>query len=45
MDKKKSSFVTSDFEAQIVKNILQQMKGSNCEIFTCKFAKYFLTGR
>jgi len=40
MDKKKTPFDTSGFQAQIVKDIPQQMNGSDCGMFTCKFAEY-----
>lgn len=40
MDKKKQPFDTSGFQAEIVKDIPQQMNGSDCGMFTCKFAEY-----
>merc|ERR1719510_1641346 len=40
MDKKKTAFDTSDFEAVNVKDIPQQDNGSDCGMFTCKNAEY-----
>jgi len=40
LDKKKSTFDISDWKAVIVKEIPQQMNGSDCGMFTCKFAEY-----
>ncbi|TRY74067.1 hypothetical protein TCAL_02205 [Tigriopus californicus] len=39
-DKKKSEYDTSNFEAICVKDIPQQMNGSDCGMFACKFAEY-----
>ena len=36
MDKKKTPFDTSEFQSVIVKDIPQQMNGSDCGMFTCK---------
>ena len=36
MDKKGSTFDTSNFQSVIVKDIPQQMNGSDCGMFTCK---------
>lgn len=40
MDKKKSEFDVSGFEAKCIKDIPQQMNGSDCGMFACKFAEY-----
>ena len=39
-DKKKSQLDTSDWSKVIAKKIPQQMNGSDCGMFTCKFAEY-----
>ena len=40
MDKKKSEFDTSEFKLQNVKDIPRQMNGSDCGMFTLKYAEY-----
>ena len=40
MDKKKSEFDTSGFKLQNVKDIPRQMNGSDCGMFTLKYAEY-----
>lgn len=40
MDKKKSAFDTSGFEMENVKDIPRQMNGSDCGVFTLKYAEY-----
>jgi len=40
MDKKKTDLDTSDWKVEIHKKIPQQMNGSDCGMFTCKFAEY-----
>ena len=42
MDKKGSTFDTSNFQSVIVKDIPQQMNGSDCGMFTCKVNNYLL---
>ena len=39
-DKRGSSLDTSDWSKVIAKEIPQQMNGSDCGMFTCKFAEY-----
>ena len=39
-DKKKAPLDTSDWSKVIAKEIPQQMNGSDCGMFTCKFAEY-----
>jgi len=39
-DKKKSSFDFDGWNFECVKDIPQQMNGSDCGMFTCKFAEY-----
>lgn len=39
-DKKKSPYNTDDWSLENVKNIPQQMNGSDCGMFSCKFAEY-----
>ena len=39
MDKKKTYFDTSSFQYEIVKDIPQQMNGSDCGMFTCKVSE------
>ena len=36
MDKKRQTFDVSDFESVIVRDIPQQMNGSDCGMFACK---------
>ncbi|KAI4504185.1 hypothetical protein M0802_000656 [Mischocyttarus mexicanus] len=45
MDKKKKSFDTSDWKLISVKNIPQQMNGSDCGVFSCIFAEYICANR
>ena len=40
MDKKKQSFDTSGFQSVVVKDIPQQMNGSDCGMFTCKVSTF-----
>jgi len=40
MDKKKSAFNLDGWSYECVKDIPQQMNGSDCGMFTCKFAEY-----
>ena len=40
MDKKKSEFDTSGFKLENVKDIPRQMNGSDCGMFTLKYAEY-----
>ncbi|CAH2004404.1 unnamed protein product [Acanthoscelides obtectus] len=40
LDKKKTPFDTSDFTLENVKDIPQQMNGSDCGMFSCTFAEY-----
>ncbi|XP_057664560.1 uncharacterized protein LOC130898947 [Diorhabda carinulata] len=40
LDKKKIPFDTSDFELENVKDIPQQMNGSDCGMFSCTFAEF-----
>ncbi|XP_056007511.1 sentrin-specific protease 1-like isoform X2 [Ostrea edulis] len=40
LDKKKQKFDLTDWKTKIVKDIPQQMNGSDCGMFTCKFAEY-----
>ena len=40
MDKKKAPFDTSDFTRENVKDIPRQMNGSDCGMFTLKYAEY-----
>jgi len=35
--------LASQWDAQLVKDIPQQMNGSDCGMFTCKFAEYLST--
>ena len=39
-DKKKEELDTSDWRTIVVRDIPQQMNGSDCGMFTCKFAEY-----
>lgn len=40
VEKKKTSLDTSDWTLECVENIPQQMNGSDCGMFTCKYAEY-----
>ncbi|XP_076348701.1 sentrin-specific protease 1-like isoform X2 [Tachypleus tridentatus] len=40
LDKKKKEFDMSDWSLEIVKDIPHQMNGSDCGMFTCKYAEY-----
>ncbi|XP_062581299.1 sentrin-specific protease 1-like [Saccostrea cucullata] len=40
LDKKKQKFDLSEWKTEITKEIPQQMNGSDCGMFTCKFAEY-----
>ena len=40
MDKKGLTFDTSNFQSVIVKDIPQQMNGSDCGMFTCKVINF-----
>ncbi|KAL3831902.1 hypothetical protein ACJMK2_023596 [Sinanodonta woodiana] len=40
MDKKKQKFDLSGWKTEIVKDIPQQMNGSDCGMFACKYAEY-----
>nr|XP_045598991.1 sentrin-specific protease 1-like [Procambarus clarkii] len=40
LDKKSSQYDTSKWKTENVKSIPQQMNGSDCGMFTCKFAEY-----
>lgn len=40
MDKKKTPYDTSGFTFENVKNIPQQMNGSDCGMFACTFAEF-----
>ncbi|CAG9825592.1 unnamed protein product [Phaedon cochleariae] len=40
LDKKKSAYSTSDFTLENVKDIPQQMNGSDCGMFSCTFAEF-----
>ena len=40
LDKKKSEFPMTDWSLQMAKDIPQQMNGSDCGMFSCKYAEY-----
>ena len=40
VDKKKTPLDTSDWSLDCVQDIPQQMNGSDCGMFACKFAEY-----
>lgn len=44
MDKKKSPYDTSGFTLENVKDIPQQMNGSDCGMFACTFAEFISRG-
>lgn len=41
MDKKKTSYDTSDWSTECVRDIPQQMNGSDCGMFSCTFAEFY----
>ena len=45
MDKKKKSFDFVNWNFECVKNIPQQMNGSDCGVFSCMFAEYICANR
>ncbi|XP_069111084.1 sentrin-specific protease 1-like [Argopecten irradians] len=44
MDKKKQEFDLTGWATKIVKDIPQQMNGSDCGMFACKYAEYITRG-
>ncbi|XP_033761792.1 sentrin-specific protease 1-like isoform X2 [Pecten maximus] len=44
MDKKKQEFNLTGWATEIVKDIPQQMNGSDCGMFACKYAEYITRG-
>lgn len=40
LDKRKTPYDTSDFSLENVKDIPQQMNGSDCGMFACTFAEF-----
>ncbi|XP_015112467.1 sentrin-specific protease 1 [Diachasma alloeum] len=45
MDKRKKSFDTSDWTAECMSDIPQQMNGSDCGVFSCTFAEFICANR
>ena len=45
LDKKKQTYDTSDWKLESVKNIPQQMNGSDCGVFSCMFAEYICSNK
>ncbi|XP_043480079.1 sentrin-specific protease-like isoform X1 [Leptopilina heterotoma] len=45
IDKKKKSYDTSDWKLDSVKDIPQQMNGSDCGVFSCMFAEFICAKR
>ncbi|XP_015610421.1 sentrin-specific protease 1 isoform X2 [Cephus cinctus] len=45
LDKKKKPFDTNDWKLECVKNIPQQMNGSDCGVFSCMFAEHISANR
>lgn len=45
LDKKKKSYDTSDWKLDSVKDIPQQMNGSDCGVFSCMFAEFICAKR
>ncbi|XP_054001163.1 sentrin-specific protease 1-like [Hylaeus anthracinus] len=45
LDKKKQHYDTSNWKLECVKNIPQQMNGSDCGVFSCMFAEYICANR
>ncbi|XP_063984234.1 sentrin-specific protease 1-like isoform X2 [Diachasmimorpha longicaudata] len=45
LDKKKKSYDTSDWTAECMSDIPQQMNGSDCGVFSCTFAEFICANR